>query len=466
MSMANNIDSIKNVGEENNPASNQPLPRLWNANYIKVWSANFMIFFSFMLVMPLLPLYLSEQYGAGKHTIGLILSGYTITALIARLFSGYVVDSFPRRTVLLLSYSLFSFFFLGYLVGGPLLLFAIVRTLHGAPFGSTTVANSTVAIDVLHPQRRAEGIGFYGLSNNLATAISPSIGLYIYEVWGSFQAIFFLSFLFSLCGVIINSTVKFRQNKVVSESKQSENAPMECKQEDEKPSVSAVCDKDIPHHESACIYNHELACIYNNVVSLKEKVKSLDRFFLLNAWSEGVMLACLSFSYGVLSTYLAIYGKETLGITSGTGTFFLILSLGLMASRLTGSRSLRKGRVVRNATLGMTISVFSYLLFAAVHNPIGYYGCALILGLGNGHMFPAVQTMFVNLAPHSRRGTANSSLLTSWDVGIGLGIVFGGVISESLGYQAAFWMAAIVNVIGVLFYYVYVRRDYLRKRLR
>ena len=106
--MANNIDSIKNVGEENNPASNQSLPRLWNANYIKVWSANFMIFFSFMLVMPLLPLYLSEQYGAGKHTIGLILSGYTITALIARLFSGYVVDSFPRRTVLLLSYSLFS----------------------------------------------------------------------------------------------------------------------------------------------------------------------------------------------------------------------------------------------------------------------------------------------------------------------------------------------------------------------
>lgn len=456
--MANKMESIKNVGGNNNPATAQPLPRLWNANYIKVWSANFMIFFSFMLVMPLLPLYLSEQYGAGKHTIGLILSGYTITALIARLFSGYVVDSFPRRTVLLLSYSLFSFFFLGYLVGGPLLLFAIVRTLHGAPFGSTTVANSTVAIDVLHPQRRAEGIGFYGLSNNLATAISPSIGLYIYEVWGNFQAIFFLSFLFSLCGVIINSTVKFRQNKVVADTKQPDNAIIESDKEAEKASSSAIHESDNPLHESPCIYN--------KVVTLKEKVKSLDRFFLLNGWSEGVMLACLSFSYGVLSTYLAIYGKETMGITSGTGTFFLILSLGLMASRLTGSRSLRKGRVVRNATLGMTVSVFSYIIFAAVHNPIGYYGCALILGLGNGHMFPAVQTMFVNLAPHSRRGTANSSLLTSWDVGIGLGIVFGGVISEAMGYQAAFWMAAIVNVIGVVFYYAYVRRDYMRKRLR
>lgn len=409
---------------------------LWNANYIKVWTANFMIFFSFMLIMPLLPLYLSEQFGAGKHTIGVILSGYTITALVARLFSGYVVDTFPRRTVLLLSYSLFSFFFLGYLIGGSLLLFAILRTLHGAPFGGVTVANSTVAIDVLHPQRRAEGIGFYGLSNNLATAISPSIGLYMYDVWGDFHTIFFLSFLFSLAGVVIDSTVKFRTDMT----------------EIIKPE-SVGDEKESPY-------------IYNKVGKIKEKVKSLDRFFLLNGWSEGVMLACLSFSYGVLSTYLAIYGKETLGITSGTGIFFLVLSLGLMVSRLTGSRSLRKGRVVRNATLGMTVSVFSYILFAAVPNPIGYYGCAVILGLGNGHMFPAVQTMFVNLAPNSRRGTANSSMLTSWDVGIGLGIIFGGIVSEHFGYRSAFWMAAIVNVMGVLFYFMYVKREYLQKRLR
>ena len=409
---------------------------LWNANYIKVWTANFMIFFSFMLIMPLLPLYLSEQFGAGKHTIGVILSGYAITALVARLFSGYVVDTFPRRTVLLLSYSLFSFFFLGYLIGGSLLLFAILRTLHGAPFGGVTVANSTVAIDVLHPQRRAEGIGFYGLSNNLATAISPSIGLYMYDVWGDFHTIFFLSFLFSLAGVVIDSTVKFRTDMT----------------EIIKPE-SVGDEKESPY-------------IYNKVGKIKEKVKSLDRFFLLNGWSEGVMLACLSFSYGVLSTYLAIYGKETLGITSGTGIFFLVLSLGLMVSRLTGSRSLRKGRVVRNATLGMTVSVFSYILFAAVPNPIGYYGCAVILGLGNGHMFPAVQTMFVNLAPNSRRGTANSSMLTSWDVGIGLGIIFGGIVSEHFGYRSAFWMAAIVNVMGVLFYFMYVKREYLQKRLR
>ena len=411
---------------------------LWNSNYIKVWSANYMIFFSFMIVMPLLPLYLSEDFGAGKHTIGLILSGYTVTALFARVFSGYIVDTFPRRTVLLFSYALFSFFFLGYLIGGSLLLFAIVRTLHGAPFGTTTVANSTVAIDVLHPSRRAEGIGYYGLSNNFATAVAPSIGLFIYEATGNYQLIFFIAFLMSFLGLVINSTVNFRKK---SEDVESSN--------NQKGDVST----------SQIIASA-------NISPSPRRFMRLDRFFLLHGWSEGVMLACLSFSYGVLSTYLAIYGKETMGITSGTGMFFLILSCGLMVSRLTGGRSLRQGRVVRNATLGMSISVFSYFLFAAVHNPWGYYGCAVILGLGNGHMFPAVQTMFVNLAPHNRRGTANSSMLTSWDVGIGAGVVFGGIVAELQGYQAAFWMAWMVNVIGVLFYFLYVRKSFLRNKLR
>lgn len=418
-------------------------PALWNANYIKVWLANFMIFFSFMLVMPILPLYLSEEFGAGKHTIGIVLSGYTVMALIARLFSGYIVDTYNRKTVLLLSYGLFASFFLGYLIGGSLIIFAIIRTLHGAPFGTTTVSNSTVAIDVLHKERRAEGIGYYGLSNNLATAISPSVGLYIYETWGNYDAIFILSFLMAASGFLINSTVHHTTPTKLADVKRIESAP-----DDEKEEV-------INHIKSQGRSIYERSALI-----------SLDRFFLVKGWSVGVMLACLSFSYGVLSTYIAIYSKEQLGMTSGASLFFFVLSLSLAFSRLTGSSSLRKGEVVRNATMGMSISVFSYLAFAAIHNYWGFFGCAVILGLGNGHMFPAVQTMFVNLAPNSRRGTANSSMLTSWDVGIGLGVVVGGIVTELHSYNAAFWVASIVNALGVIFYFAHVRSSYLRNKLR
>ncbi len=379
-----------------------------------------MIFFSFMLIMPILPLYLSEEFGSGKHTIGVVLSGYTIMALLARVFSGYIVDTYNRKTVLLLSYGLFATFFLGYLIGGSLILFAIIRTLHGAPFGTVTVSNSTVAIDVLPAERRAEGIGYYGLSNNLATAISPTVGIYMYETWGNFHAIFLLSFLMAASGFLISKTVK--------------HSP---------PSKIAA-----------------------GLIPPKTSPISLDRFFLVKGWSVGLMLAMLSFSYGVLSTYLAIYAKEELGMTQGAAIFFLILSVSLMVSRFTGSKSLRAGRVVHNATVGMCVSVFSYLAFAAIHNYWGFFGCAVILGLGNGHMFPAVQTMFVNLAPNNRRGTANSSMLTSWDLGVGAGVVIGGIASELSGYSAAFWIAAIVNIVGVLFFFAYVRRTYNKNKLR
>lgn len=397
-----------------NEVLSEPQPRLWNANYVKVWLANFAIFFSFMLLTPLLPIYLSETFGADKHLIGVVLSGYTVMALIARVFSGYIVDTFPRKVVLIACFTLFFLFFAGYIVAGSLLLFGIVRTLHGTPFGGVTVANSTVAIDVLHPQRRAEGIGYYGLSNNIASAISPSVAIWIYHSTHNFDLLFAISMVVAMVGMAIVCTLKLEPRQLVKD----------------KPALS------------------------------------WDRFFLLKGWSEAINIACFGFAYGVVATYVAIYGQEQLDIKGGSGLFFLLLSVGLILSRLIGNRTLRDGKVVRNASLGMCVSLCGYLLFAALHNKVGYYGAALVIGLGNGHLWPAFQTMFINLAPHTQRGTANSSLLVSWDVGIGLGVLFGGILSEHWGYSYAFYAAWIVNVISVIVYFAYSRKSFLRNRLR
>lgn len=391
------------------------MDRLWNHNYIKVWSANFMIFFSFMIVTPLLPLYLSEEFGADKDTIGLVLSGYTLAALIVRPFSGYLVDSFPRKVVLLISYFLFFAMFAGYIVAGTLTFFAIIRTLHGEPMGAVTVANSTCAIDVLPPSRRAEGIGYYGLSNNLATSIAPTVGLLIYDYFtGGYHIIFTVALAVAGIGLFINSMVHFPEKEIVRNSE-----PL-----------------------------------------------SLDRFFLIKGWRESIVVICFAFSYGVLATYLAIYGKEELGMTAGSGLWFLILSIGLILSRLIGARSLRQGKVTGNASRGIVLSLFGYLAFAAVHNAWGYYGAALIIGLGNGHLWPAMQTMFVNLAHSNQRGTANSTMLTSWDAGMGLGVIGGGCVAEYLGYSSAFWTAWIVNLCAVVLFFAFARAHFLQNKLR
>ena len=395
------------------------MDRLWNRNYCKVMAANFTLFFAFYVLTPLLPLYLSEHFGATKDVIGLVLSGYTITALLVRPFSGYVVDTFPRKTVLMIAFGLFAIFFAGYLAASTLLLFTIVRTLHGGPFGSVTTANATVAIDVLPSSRRTEGIGYYGLSNNLAMATAPTIGIWLYQFTNSFEFLFWLALIVACAGWLIDSTVKLPQ-------------------------------KDIVRQKSTL---------------------SLDRFFLTRGWLLGLNMVAFGFSFGVLSNYLAIYGKEVMGITGGTGTYFLLCSVGLILSRLQGSKALRAGRVTHNAATGMVISLVGYTLFILMPTLaqslmfIGYYGSALLIGLGNGHMWPAFQNMTINVARNNQRGTANSTILISWDIGMGLGILIGGIVAELISYSAAFWTVVLINGTGVATYFLATRAFFLRRNL-
>ena len=388
--------------------------------------ANFTLFFAFYILTPLLPLYLSEHFGATKDVIGLVLSGYTITALLFRPFSGYVVDAFPRKTVLMISFGAFAIFFAGYLAASTLLLFTIVRTLHGGPFGALTVSNSTVAIDVLPSSRRTEGIGYYGLSNNLAMAIAPTIGIFIYKYTQSFELLFWLALVVACAGWIVDATVRL----------------------DAK------------------------------ATSKNNSKFSWDRFFLVRGWLLGLNMVAFGFSFGVLSNYLAIYGKEVMGITGGTGTYFMLCSVGLILSRLQGGKALRNGRVTHNAGSGMVISLVGYTLFilvptlsslftlhSSLFTSLGYYGSALLIGLGNGHMWPAFQNMTINVAHNNQRGTANSTILISWDIGMGLGILVGGVVSELLGYSAAFWTVVLVNASGVACFFLATKAFFLRRNL-
>lgn len=388
--------------------------KLWNAEYVKVMINNFGMYFAFYLLTPLLPLYLHDTFGSTKDMIGLVLSGYTIAALVFRPFSGFLIDAFSRKRLLVIFLFAYFIFFGGYLLASTLLLFAIVRTLHGIPFGASTVACSTVAIDVLPPSRRNEGIGYYGLSNNIATAIAPTVGIYIYQSTHNFSILFWMAFVAAGLGMLVASTIKIKERPLKRTG----------------------------------------------------KLLSLDRFFLTRGWAIAVNLVFFGFCYGVLSNYLAIYGREQLGITGGTGTFFMILSIGLILSRLQGSKSLRKGNIAHNAAEGILLSTLGYILFVAYPHMPGYYLSAFLIGLGNGHMYPAHQNMMINVAHNNERGTANSSVLTAWDVGQGIGILCGGVVAEHLGYTSAFWMVAVVHALGFAFFMFLTRGFFLRRRLR
>lgn len=387
--------------------------KLWNSEYLKVMSCNFLLFFAFYLLTPLLPIYLDAEFDADKDLIGIVLSGYVIATLIVRPFSGFVVDSFDRHKVLTLCFFFFFICFAGYIGATTLLMFAIVRTLHGIPFGATTVANSTAAIDVLPSSRRNEGIGYYGLSNNLAMAIAPSIGIYLYHLTNNFTLLFWLSLLLAFLGFLCSTSVKLPKREKI----------------EGKPKMS------------------------------------LDHFFLGRAWLLAINISFFGLCWGVMSNYVALYGMEAMGITDGTGIFFMILSMGLFTSRLFGAKSLRKGKMTHNATIGVLLSLVGYSLFACVAQSWSFYLSALLIGLGNGQMYPAFLNMFIKVARHDQRGTANSSILISWDLGMGVGTLIGGIIAENIGFRAAFYTCAMMQGAGAILFLLATCKFFERRRL-
>lgn len=395
--------------------------RLVTPSYCFILAANFLLYFGFWLLIPVLPFYLSEVFNAGNSTIGIILSCYTVAALCIRPFSGYFLDSFARKPLYLLAYFIFMTMFAGYIIAGSLTLFILFRIIHGVSFGMVTVGGNTVVIDIMPSSRRGEGLGYYGLSNNIAMAVGPMSGLFLHDAGMSYTTIFCCSLGSCIAGFICASLVK---------------TPY-------KPPV-------------------------------RREPVSLDRFILLKGIPAGVSLLLLSIPYGMTTNYVAMYAKE-IGIHATTGFFFTFMAVGMAISRIFSGRIVDRGKITQVISAGLYIVVFSFFLLSAcvyiiewnsMACNIVFFAVALLLGIGFGIMFPAYNTLFVNLAPNSQRGTATSTYLTSWDVGIGIGMLTGGYIAEVSTFDKAYLFGACLTIVSMLYFNIKVTPHYHKNKLR
>ena len=395
--------------------------RLVTPSYILIIAANFLQFFGFWLLIPVLPFYLQEVFGADKTSIGAILSCYTIAALCMRPFSGYLLDTFSRKPLYLLAYFFFTAMFGGYMLAGTLSLFILFRIIHGFSFGMVTVSGNTIVIDIMPSSRRGEGLGYYGLANNIAMSIGPMTGLFLHDASIGYTTIFCCSLGACMLGFLCAYLVK------------------------------------TPHK-----------------APVQREPISLDRFILLKGIPAGISLLLLSIPYGMTTNYVAMYAKQ-IGITTSTGFFFTLMAIGMAVSRLFSGKLVDKGMITQVIQAGMYLVCICFFGLSACGWVIEwfqeatlaiFYLIALLLGIGFGTMFPAYNTLFVNLAPNSQRGTATSTYLTSWDVGIGIGMVVGGYIAEISTFKMAYFAGAILTVLSLFYFIRKVGPHFHRERLR
>ena len=395
--------------------------KLITRSYCLLMAANFLLYFGFWLLMPVLPFYLSEIFQTSSSTIGIVLSCYAIAGLCIRPFSGYILDTFARKPLYLLSYFIFMSIFIGYMLAGTLIMFIILRIVHGLSFGMVTVGGNTLVIDVMPSSRRGEGLGYYGLTNNMAMAIGPMFGLFLHNAGVSFSIIFSYAFIASLAGLFCASFVKTTY----------------------RPSV-------------------------------KREAISLDRFILLKGLHAGFSLLLISIPYGMTTNYVAMYAQQ-IGIKAETGLFFTFMAVGMAVSRLFSGKLVDKGYITQIINTGLVMTGICFFCLTSCGwlindyyeaTVIFFFAIALLIGISFGIMFPAYNTLFVNLAPNSQRGTATSTYLTSWDIGLGIGMLAGGFIAELSTFRTAYLFGAILTVIASIYFASIAGPHFSRNKLR
>ena len=348
-------------------------PVLWNRNFVQCCISFFLMNVAFYMLMPTMPVYLVEELGISTSEVGMVLSSYTIGLLCVRPFSGYLVDCFSRKPLYVFAFTIFACLFAGYWFAMTVYTIMAVRFIQGGFMGLTSVSGNTITIDVIPSKRRGEGMGFYGLTINLAMSLAPLVAVGLYDRHGFFWIIG-VALVIALVGIGSVGLIRYPKREKVP-----------------RPAFS------------------------------------LDRFILVKALPAALAYLLVAIPYGMLLSFVVLYGKEI--EVPDPGYFFIFMAIGVGTARLISGRLVDHGKIHVVSIVSLVSLAISFSVFATVHTSFVFFACALAIGIGFGVSVPAFQCLFVNVAPHHMRGTATSTYLTSFDFGMGIGMLSAGFIA-------------------------------------
>jgi MFS family permease len=371
--------------------------KIWTKNFVLLILSNFLMYITYYAILAALPIYLVTDLHASKMQVGIVVGAYTIASVLVRPFSGFALDKFGRRTIFLSALIIYSLLFAGYLVALTITSIIFLRFAQGLTWGITTVSGSTIAIDNILSSKRGEGIGYFALSTTLGMSVGPIIGLFICHEWG-YIAMFVSGCFISVISLAFAYAIHLRKRFLVGKR------------------------------------------IQLNWNSLFEK----------NSIRPSINVFITMIAYGGLLSFIALYGRE-IGIQNSS-LYFLIFSIGIAAARLTAGKEFDKKGPRRIITVCLILLIIGFPLLALAKDAVLFYLSAVIIGFGNGVIFPTFQSMVNNLADSVHRGIANSTLYTAVDLGMGFGMIMAGLIAQHISISAIFWISSVVCVTGLIFF--------------
>lgn len=373
---------------------------MWTGPFVRICLVNLFVFVNFHALLPTFPFFV-RHLGGDAVAIGVATALFSLASIVSRPFVGWMVDTRGRCAILVAGLAGMAMAPAGYCVSAGIALAVVLRTAHGVFHAAASNAASTWVTDVVPPSRMGEGLGMFGLSMAISTALAPAIGLTLMNACG-FEPLFALTSAVAVAALAVGVGIRPRGYSLAT-------SPLSIRRLFEPMSAPAA----------------------------------VTQFFFMMA-------------YGMVEVYVAIY-TATCGLPGG-GVYFVFIAVATVATRFALGRATDRRGEARLVYAGNAAIVGSIVLLVCAHNVPCYLLSAVLLGFSFGAIQPSLQTMAMHAVPPHRRGAANSTFFVAFDSGLALGGFAAGVLIERIGFDAMFLCMIVPCALSTAYYYIYGRR--------
>lgn len=383
-------------------------PRLWSRDFVLILLVSTIASYTNGIFMTLLPVYVLDLGGTNALT-GMMMTGLTLLGMVTRVAVAPLIDKVGRKKLLVLGSGLYAVNALLFCFTKDLNVLFALRVLHGFTQGIFFPVPPTMVADISPEDMMVDAMGFFGVSSAITFAVTPAIGMAIYNnmdataMFISAAALGFVSFGISL---------------LVKE-----------------------------HYQPGAGFQAE---------KKKGPALKLDRVFLMLVLMPSLVSLFVYVGNSAVSNFLAPCGLER-GIES-ISLFFFVNNLTVIAARLSVGRVI--GVLSKRACilLGLILTAAGTALVAVSHTLPMMLVSAVLIGLGITAVTQLLQAEVLVTTPSERRGVASTTFMLMGDIGNGAGAALWGALSAGAGYMVTYLLAGVSTLVGCVFHEVYWKK--------
>jgi MFS family permease len=376
--------------------------RLFTPRFFVMCGFSFTVFLSAFQLLPTAPFHILDL-GGSTFASGLFLGFLTYSSAFSAPLTGAMADRLGQRRVLMTSSVALTLFSIAYgLITDYRWMLALVLV-HGVFWSGLLSASAAYMTNMLPERRRAEGIGYWGLSTVAAIAVAPTVGFWIYR-----RGWWWLCVLGAALNLMMGVIAFFLKDTRL----------------------------ETPHERGGGILEWRVLII-------------------------SLALFLYSFGYGGITSFAAMYADAN--HVTPKGLYLTTLALVILCIRpLAGKLGDRWG--YRRVFVPCLVLISVGLALLSIGGTRGWMiASAIVFGAGFGTAYPVYVGYVMRDVSAARRGAAFGAILAAFDTGIGTGSTSMGWIIQHYGFRQAFGVAAAISALALPYFLSADRM--LRKRV-